>query len=181
VSTSLPEEAQRALLPHVARVWDRIRAEFGDREFKYEDLRSIGVWPEEASIVVSLLEERGLVSVVGLRTFRVLSGADIDGCDTANVRPDASPTTGVVSVSLSVDERYCDRLEDAARDFVRVTIPAFGSVLDTGREGSPVDIILYPTSGVVSVTFATVSATLAEIGGFQRWAELKAAEFGTIV
>jgi hypothetical protein len=176
-SDSLPPE----LFAHFDRLWEQIKTDFRDCEFTYDNLRSIGIWPEEASLLMSCLERWNRISTVGLRTFRVLSAAPVVEYCPRGVSLGGPIAAGGVSVSFDVHERYGNRLEEAARDFIRTTIPVFGSLLDVNREGGPVNLTVYPTSNVVLVIFATVPASLSEIMGFQRWAELKSADFGTLV
>jgi len=180
--TATTADEYAALFPHLARICGQILTDFADKEFTYADLRRVGIWPGEASTALSYLAEQwGRIEVVGLDTFRVKSTAPIDEYCPKGAVLGGVLAEGHVVIAFSVEERYRGNLENAGRDFVRAAIPAFGSLLDDQNEGGPVRITVFPTSDVVQVSFTTKRASLGEIAGFERWAELKSLEFGSPV
>lgn len=143
-----------ALFPHIARLWEQIQANYVDREFTYNDLRSIGIWPEEASTALSYLAEQWQrIEVVGLRTFKIRSTAPIYEYCPPGVRLGGLLASGAIFIAFKVYDHYRGRLEEVARDFVRATIPVFGSLLDDQREEGPIKCTVFASSDVVQVTF----------------------------
>jgi hypothetical protein len=75
----LSEQTYVAIFPHIVRIWNEIRSNLADHQFTYDDLRSMGIWEEEASTsLYHLSEVWGRVEVVSPRTFRIKSSAPID-------------------------------------------------------------------------------------------------------
>ena len=170
-----------ALFPHIAMLWEQIRDNFADQEFTYNDLRSIGIWPEEASTALRYLcEQWQRIEVVGLRTFKIRSIEPIDEYCPPGVRLGGLSAAGVIIVAFKVYEHNKGKLEEVGRQFVKAVIPLFGSLLVNKQEGGPVKLTIFPNSDVVQVTFNTKSAPLSEIAGFECWAKLKSLEFGVL-
>jgi len=161
-----------AIFPHIARVWNEIRLKLADRQFTYDDLRSIGIWEEEASTSLYYLSEVwGRVEVVGLRTFRIRSVAPIDEHCPPGVSLGGQVTVGFHIINLKVHNRYKGRLDEVIQGFLRAVFSMYGSLLEPEPNVSP-------HGDRIDFIFTTKPAPLSEIKGFADWTNLKSREYG---
>lgn len=178
----IAELTYEALFAHIVSIWAHIQDKFRNRPFTYDDLRRIGIWPEEASIALYYLSEQWhRIEVVGPRTFKICAPGSLKEYCPPGIQLIATLAVRIVRIAFKADERYHGNLEEAARDYVASTISIFGSLLDTERKGGPVDVTVFPHDDIVEVAFTTKNAPLSEAEGFEKWAVLKASEFGKIV
>ncbi len=184
--TKLSEEMTRftyeALFPHIVSIWAEIMDKFRNRPFTYDDLRRIGIWPEEASTALYYLSEQWhKVEVIGPRTFKICSPGSLKEYCPPGIQLIASLAAHTIKIAFKVNDKYQGNLEEASRDYVASTISVFGSLLDTRRKGGPVEVTVYPHDDVAEITFITKKAPVSEAEGFEKWALIKAKLFGTIV
>ncbi len=65
-----PDESS---FPRLVQIWDIIRSECAEQTFGFDDLKTLGIRPDEASHALRHLKGKGRIVTVGPQQFRIRS------------------------------------------------------------------------------------------------------------